>query len=413
MSIRRTGPRTTRARAALVAMLTCGATVLAGADPSLATTAGLQVPHHAVITIDGRGWGHGHGLSQYGAEGAARQGKSAPQILGFYYPHTTNGHRSGQVTVLLTASIGHGTTVVARPGLAVRDLSKRTTTKVPASGRAARATLWRMSGDGGGGTVVSYRTGAWHVWRTLGGNGEFQSSGAHLTLVLGGGRVTYRGTLRSMGPISKITHRITVNRVSLEGYVRGVVPREMPARWHQAALRAQAVAARTYAEFEAADHSDPRFNLCDSSSCQVYGGQSAEDPRSNEAVAKTSGQVRLFHGTPAFTQFSASNGGWTVDGGEPYLVAKPDPYDGWSGNLVHRWTTSVTSATIERKWPALGDLTSITVNQRDGNGRWGGRVEQMTLHGSKADRIISGDVFRIALALRSTWFDLASAHASG
>jgi stage II sporulation protein D len=411
MSTRRTAPRPTWVRSWLVAMLACAATALSGADPVVAATAGLQVPNHAVISIDGRGWGHGHGLSQYGAEGAARKGLSARQIVHFYYPHTTNGHRSGQVTVLLTASIGHGTTVVARPGLAVRDLSRRTTTRVPASGPAARATLWRMSGDGGGGTEVSYLTRAWHVWRTLRGDGEFRSSGAHLTLVLGGDRVTYRGTLRSMGPISRATHRIIVNKVPLEGYVRGVVPQEMPASWHQAALRAQAVAARTYAAFETIDPSDPRFSLCDSSSCQVYGGQSAEDPRTNKAVAMTSGQVRLSRGAPAFTQFSSSDGGWTADGGQPYLPAQKDPYDGWAGNPVHRWTTSVTSARIEKQWPALGNLTSIKVDQRDGNGQWGGRVEQLTLHGGKGDVVVSGDDFRVGLGLRSTWFDLASAHA--
>jgi stage II sporulation protein D len=412
MSPRRTAARTVRARVALLGVLTVGATTLSGADVAVASTATLTVPDRAVITIDGRGFGHGHGLSQYGAEGAARQGLTAGQILHFYYPHTTTGHRGGHVTVLITENIGQGTTIVARPGLEVHDLSTGTTTPVPSRGPASLATRWRMSGDGTGGTAVSYRTDSWHVWRTLPGNGEFRSTGRRLTLVLGSGRVTYRGTLRSMAPISKATHRITVNMVSLEGYVRGVVPREMPSAWHRAALRAQAVAARTYAAFETVDPSDPRFNLCDSTSCQVYGGASGEDPRTNKAVARTSGQVRLYHGEPAFTQFSASDGGWTADGGQPYLVAQKDPYDGWSGNLVHRWTTSVTSRSIEKAWPVLGNLVSITVDLRDGNGQWGGRVVDLTLHGSKGDvKQLSGDDFRGALGLRSSWFDLAKASA--
>ena len=172
---------------------------------------------------------------------------------------------------------------------------------------------------------------------------------------------------------------MTVNKVSLDNYVRGVVPREMPALWEQAALRAQAIAARTYAAFEARSSRNPRWNLCDTSECQVYGGESAEFRTSNRAVAKTARQVRMFHGAPAFTQFSSSNGGWTAYGGKPYLPAKKDPYEKFSGNPNHSWTAKVSAAKVENAWPALGDLTSITIDSRDGHGQWGGRVEKMTL----------------------------------
>jgi stage II sporulation protein D len=199
------------------------------------------------------------------------------------------------------------------------------------------------------------------------------------------------------------SHRVTVNKVSLEGYVRGVIPREMPALWHQAALRAQAIAARTYAAEEASRSTNRRWNLCDTSSCQVYGGKSAEYPTTNRATAKTAGRIRTHHGEPAFTQFSSSNGGWLAAGSQPYLVAKKDPYDGWSGNPNHTWTTSVSTRAIERAFPWLGNLTGITVTDRDGNGRWNGRVLAMRLRGSHDTRSISGDTFRAALALRSSW----------
>ncbi|WP_151083179.1 SpoIID/LytB domain-containing protein [Nocardioides cynanchi] len=402
---------TSIAATGLAGLLALSGAGLGHATAAATSTPALQVPDNAVITIDGRGFGHGHGLSQYGAEGAARQGLSARKILHFYYPGTRSGQQSGRVRVLITAGIGKPTIVLAGPGLKVHDLQKGTTTPVPTRGPAARATQWRMAGDGAGGTAVSYRTGAWHVWRTLPGNGEFRSARAALTLVVGGSRTSYRGTLQSLAPVSKATHRITVNRVSLEGYVRGVVPREMPTSWHQAALQAQAVAARTYAAFEAVNPYDTRFNLCDTSSCQVYGGLSAENPRTGKAVTRTAGQVRLFHGQPAFTQFSSSNGGWTSDGGQPYLSAEKDPYDGWPGNLVHTWSTAVTSRSIEKAFPGVGNLRSIAVTQRDGNGQWGGRVEVMNLRGSKRNLVVSGDDFRSALGLRSTWFDLAKAAA--
>jgi stage II sporulation protein D len=400
-----------RTRAELTCVLTATAFVLSGA-PATATP-GLVVPRGATIVIHGRGFGHGHGMSQYGAQGAARQGRSTRQILEFYYPHTKAGQAGGPVKVLITENIGKGTTVVARPGLQVHDLARGTTTKVPTSGQASKATRWRMSGDGGGGTQVSYRTSAWHVWRTLKGDGEFRSAQAPLTLVLGQSKVTYRGTLRSMGAISKTTHRITVNKVSLEGYVRGVVPREMPSSWRRAALRAQAVAARSYAAFEVGSSTDPRFNLCDSSSCQVYGGMSAEVTSTNRATAATAGHVRTYQGEPAFAQFSASNGGWLAKGSEPYLVAKPDPYDTSSVDPYTSWKVKVTARTIEHTWPGLGRLTSIEVTGRDGNGKWGGRISTLTLHGTKADKHLSGDDFRSALGLRSTYLRFSIASSGG
>jgi peptidoglycan hydrolase-like amidase len=74
---------------------------------------------------------------------------------------------------------------------------------------------------------------------------------------------------------------------------------------------------------------------------------------------------------------------------------------------MHTWSTTVTSRQIENHWPAIGNLTSITVDARDGNGQWNGRVEQLTLHGAEGDRQVSGDDFRLALGLRSTWFRLS------
>jgi len=62
---------------------------------------------------------------------------------------------------------------------------------------------------------------------------------------------------------------------------------------------------------------------------------------------------------------------------------------------------------VEKAWPALGDLTSIRIDRRDGNGQWGGRVEKMTLGGRKDTITISGDDFRSALGLRSTWFSIS------
>ena len=174
----------------------------------------------------------------------------------------------------------------------------------------------------------------------------------------------------------------------------------MPASWSTAAVRAQAVAARTYAAYERAHRTGP---LCDTTSCQVYGGFDAEHPASNDAVVATAREALLHKGAPAFTQFASSSGGWTAAGGMPYLPARADPYDGWAGNPVHSWSTRISDTLIESRWPALGNLTRIRVTQRDGNGEWGGRVGSVTLVGGRGRVTVSGDTLRAVLGLRSSW----------
>jgi len=114
-----------RTRAGLVGVLAATTLVLPGAP---AGAAGIRIPHHATLTIHGHGYGHGHGLSQYGAQGAAKKGLSAKQIVRFYYPHTSGGHVGGSVKVLITADTDDNTTVVDRAGLQVHDLGSGTTT---------------------------------------------------------------------------------------------------------------------------------------------------------------------------------------------------------------------------------------------------------------------------------------------
>ncbi len=178
----------------LLAAATSALVALGGAlEPAAA--AGLTVPRHATIVIRGHGWGHGHGMSQYGAEGAARQGLSAQRIVRFYYPHTQAGTVGGNIRVWISADSDHNTTVLARHGLLVRDLAGGAARHVPTTGAPGKATRWRLSSGSAGGTKVSYLTDAWHTWRTLDGDGEFRSTGKLLRLVVAGGRVSYRGTL--------------------------------------------------------------------------------------------------------------------------------------------------------------------------------------------------------------------------
>src|SRR5699024_670412 len=113
-------------------------------------------------------------------------------------------------------------------------------------------------------------------------------------------------------------------------------------------------AARTYGAQEMT--SGGYYDICDTTSCQVYGGVAAETPATNRAVRNTKSKILTYNGTPAFTQFSSSSGGYTAKGSKPYLKAVKDPWDGWSGNPNHNWTKKVKRSTIESKYPGIGKL---------------------------------------------------------
>ena len=353
------------------------------------------VPANGVLKLTGHGFGHGHGMSQYGAQGAALKGLTHRQILAFYYPGTTLGTTTGSIRVLISADTDRDVRVVPSAGLRVREVGTGATYALPTSG----ITTWRLRTVSGR-TTIDYDNGTWHAYKPggklLSGVAEFYRTGT-VTLRVAGTTRAYRGTLR-------LSEGHTVNVLSMDDYVKGVVPREMPASWDPDAVRAQAVAARTYGAFDRAAHLTRSYQTCDTTSCQVYGGVGAEDPRGNAAVVATAKQVLNYRGKPAFTQFGSSSGGWLAAGSQPYLVAKADPYDAWSGNHVHTWNTTITRAAIQRAWPSLGTLRRVLVTQRDGHGQWYGRVEKMVLDGTKANVTLTGTAFRSKFGLRSQWF---------
>jgi stage II sporulation protein D len=119
---------------------------------------------------------------------------------------------------------------------------------------------------------------------------------------------------------------IVLNVVPLEDYLLGVVPSEMPSNWPPEALRAQAVAARTFAISRMLDHIYDTYDVYDDQSAQVYLGVRGENERSTQAVRDTAGQVLTYNGTPITAYFFSDAGGYTKDGKLPYLRAKPSKY---------------------------------------------------------------------------------------
>lgn len=157
------------------------------------------------------------------------------------------------------------------------------------------------------------------------------------TVLWGGAR--YRGALRLLARGDVL---VVLNVVELESYLRGVVPAEMQANWPLEALRAQAVAARTYTLVNL----DPSgaYDVCATSDCQVYRGMSVEHARTDQAVAETAGQVLTYQGTFARTYYHADSGGVIASSAEvwgmsiPYLSAFRDvgtsgPHSAWEARL--------------------------------------------------------------------------------
>jgi stage II sporulation protein D len=348
----------------------------------------------ATIQLVGNGFGHGHGMSQYGAQSRASAGQSRQQILSFYYPGVQAGRAGGNISVLISGDRTREVMVAARSGLTVAQVDGPK--KVKLSAAKPTATRWRIVPLPGRSRVDFFRS-SWRTLTTLKGPAEFSAAGKPVTLfVTAKLRVAYRGKLQAIGGD-------TVNVLPLDDYLKGVVPREVPASWKPAAVQAQAVAARTYAAFERREPQAAHYEICDTTACQVYGGYTDEEEGSNRAIAATAKQILTSGGQPAFTQFSASNGGWTSAGGFSYLPAKADPFD----TVYRGWTDSVTAAEVQHAYPALGTFQSAEVMSRDGNGQWGGRVVTIRLVGAKTSTTIGGESFRDVFGLNSTWFRIA------
>lgn len=368
----------------------------------LVTVVGLVVPllpgpasawvSAGTLQVEGRGYGHGKGLSQYGAKGAASRGLGWSQIIGFYYPGTARASYTGAVRVLISADTDKNTVVRARPGLAIYDHGTRVATTLPTN---LGATKWGIDTRADGRIRLAYHNGAWRPWRLLASIADFRAPGP-MQLETPAGVRRYRGVLRYVGWQQPHGQR-TVNALAMDDYLKGVVPREMPASWPREALRAQAVAARTFAVHQRQARLGKPWELCDTIMCQVYGGYDGEAAATNEAIRLTPGTYLTYGGKPAYTQFSASNGGHTADGGQPYLPAKPDPYDAYPV-----WRVSVSSDPLQRAHPEIGRLIRVNVQARDSSGR----VALLRLDGTLKDIDIPGTEVRTLLGLKSHKFRL-------
>ena len=336
-----------------------------------------------LITLTGRGWGHGVGMAQDGAEGMAQGGATYDEILAHYYPGTQLDERTGQrIRVLLRDATA--VTIRAAPGGRLKidgapaiDVDGWMTARPLAGGRIRL--VGRDGGERGRGAVL----------RVSGGG----------PLVVGSRK--YRGTIELRRFKSSVR---AIDDIALEDYVRGVIAWEMPSSWHAGALGAQAVAARSYALAESA--AGGQFDVFSDTRSQMYGGVAAETPNTDAAVAATANQVLTYKGRVATTFFFASSGGRTANVEDiwagspiPYLVSVADPGDAIS--VYHRWQPRTFTATSLGKLFGTGTVRTISIVRNRS-----GRVGTLTLTTGRGAKTLRGTEARTRGALRSTWFSL-------
>jgi SpoIID/LytB domain protein len=338
-------------------------------------------------TVRGAGFGHGVGMSQYGAYGFAQNGRTHAQILGHYYRGTTLGKaRSRYVRVLLQAS-RHSIRFRGASRLAgVKALNPKKTYTV----RRVRGRLGLYRGGRAVGFYSKlrvYKRGG--TVRLLGRAINGESSGR------------YRGSLVMLrGAAGGVT---AINRLKVDHYVRGVVAGEMPSSWHPEALKAQAVAARTYAL--ATRKAGGVFDLYPDTRSQVYRGVAGEEPTTNAAVKATGGQVVTYEGEPIVTYYFSTSGGHTenVENSflnsepQPYLKGVEDPYDDISPR--HRWRFSFSSGQLDSRLGAPGSFRNIRVLRRGVSPR----IVRARVYGSAGTKDITGPKIRARLGLHDTW----------
>lgn len=407
-------------RKSLAASLITAALVVAGAVPAapavMTMSERVYLPPGGSVTIAGHGFGHGRGLSQWGSRAAAAQGVGYQQILDFYYPGTSRVTQGNtEIRVLISADNDNEVRFAAESGMTASDTLNQ---RRPIGFSGQTVTHWRIIRQSPGLYLEGLVNGAWRRW-SQGASRTYLSveapSGTVRLALPNGTSKVYRGTVRAVEEGAAPRLR-TVNALPMESYLRAVVPAESPSSWPADALRAQAVAARTYASYERAAKPDALWHTCDTTSCQVYPGYRTynsagvltathEAASTNAAISGTSNQVRHFGGALAFTQFSSSNGGWSAAGTMPYQVARSDPWDG-IGNPVHRWSVPVATHALRDAYPQVGTPRYVEVARRTGNGEWGGRVVDVVIAGSTGSLTVSGSAFRSALGLRSDWWKL-------
>lgn len=368
---------------------------------SLAPTSVIGEP---VFVFSGRGYGHGLGLSQYGAKGFAEKSYSYKTILSSFYNNTQLAKADNKIFRILVASDRPKVIFAAKKNFSVYSEPLKKSYRFHAGNQyqatvsAGRVLIKNLSGN-----KITGRYTAPLILK--------QGNGQRLVTADDNGysNNVYRGNLKILVINNKIQ---IVNYIHSEHYLFGVVTREMPSSWPIEALKSQAVAARSYAF--ASIKKNTFFDLYATTMSQVYGGLNAENSQSIKAVKDTAQQVLTYNGKSIQAFYHSNSGGYTennenVWGGTPiyWLRAAKSPYEGkdavwptnpsYSVNYIQKRLGVYSSAT---PWGVKGNLVNIAVVKRAVSPR----VLSVKITGSGGVSFISGNKLKNLLNLRSTWF---------
>jgi len=207
-----------------------------------------------------------------------------------------------------------------------------------------------------------------------------------------------------------------VNQLSVDDYLKGVLPREVGPTWAKESLKAQAVASRTYLVSHLGQHGRDGFDLCSDVHCQVYGGVDKEHPATNTAVDETRGEVLFYKGKPIKSFFHSNCGGSTEEAEHVWQIEHlnylPRKKCGFgTANPRYHWVKDISNSEILRLLKAKTRVTgtklvSIQIKMKSGSGR----AEKVMVKTDTGVFTLKGNNFRIALgpeAIRSTlWTNL-------
>ena len=406
-------------RIPLFILLVISVMVLAAASSvtsraSAASSAPATGTEATLFNIGGRGWGHGIGMSQYGAYGYAKHGWSYKRILRHYYSGISFAKtRNRTVRVLLASGqqqvrVSSERAFKATDGTRTVSVPADTTASVTWTGSAYRVSFAGRSSTFARAVILKHGT------RPLRLDNRNQNGWPSGT---GGAR--YRGDLQVLRTSGAFQ---VINRLSLESYLRGVVPRESPSSWPREALRAQAVAARSYAV--RGIKGGGSYDLFCTAASQVYNGLDGEAASTNAAVAATAGVVPVSGGKPIVAYYFSTSGGRTenienVWGGTPSPISRASPI-----RTTHsrRTTPGMTrrTAMARTRWPRssaasyrgrCAPSTSPGGASRRAWSRW--RCWGNGVGDTHAAIGTSGWTLRNKLGLRDTWFWVRSMSVAG
>jgi stage II sporulation protein D len=316
-------------------------------------------------------------MSQYGALGFANEGWTYDRIIGHFYPGTQLGPSPVTRVRVLIAEAKPSVTISSRSPFRVRDVLG--TIYPLAAGSVTLGPKLRI-------TVNDVPTDLPGPVLFLPGTTPLEVGGA------------YRGQIEVGVSGQKLN---AINLVGVEQYLAGVVAREMPSAWPEEALKAQAVAARSYALAHRVGGKP--FDLYADVRSQVYGGVAAETARVTAAVQATGGEIALFGGKVISAFFHSTSGGRTADvaevfgGSVPYLVPVDDPWSSLSP--YHRWgPTPVTEAVLRKGLELRTPVVGLKLTRAAS-----GRLASVRVTTAAGETAVSGSTFRRAAGLRSTW----------